>query len=135
MFKWLKFLLYKRLICLRTCFILFIFYFLILNVWENIQANGVWDVFNALVWAWLNRITNFVSKLPTLNWPECSQNWIELNQNIIKTMSYYISSLYGILEQLLWMVCEHWKLESFQWMSFFSKNDCQLQSENTHRTF
>jgi predicted transposase YbfD/YdcC len=50
--------------------------------------------------------------------------------------SYYITSSDVTAEKLLWIVREHWKIESMHWVLdvVFSEDKCALVSENGHKT-
>jgi predicted transposase YbfD/YdcC len=50
---------------------------------------------------------------------------------------YYISSINETAEELLRITREHWKIESMHWLLdvVFSEDECELISENGHKTF
>ncbi len=51
-------------------------------------------------------------------------------------LSYYITSLDAPAEELLYIIREHWKIESMHWMLdvIFSEDQRRFSSENAHKT-
>lgn len=75
-------------------------------------------------------------KWPGLQSAFCIERIIQTNKKESRETSYYITSLDASAEQLMWIVREHWKVESMHWMLdvTFSEDDCRFLSENAHKT-
>jgi predicted transposase YbfD/YdcC len=60
---------------------------------------------------------------------------IETKHKTTQETSYYISSLEATPERMLFIVREHWKIESLHWLLdvVFSEDECQVKSDNAQK--
>ena len=83
-------------------------------------------------------------KAPDIDWFEGKDEWAGLSavyavrrifttkKGVSDETSYYIASQNFTAEKLLWIVREHWKIESMHWIldAVFSEDECRILSTN-----
>ena len=83
-------------------------------------------------------------RAPDIDWFEGKDEWAGLSavfavrrifttkNGVSDETSYYIASQNYTAEKLLWIVREHWKIESMHWIldAVFSEDDCRILSTN-----